>query len=182
MADEGKRGVAGIVLAGGKSSRMGANKALMLYRGRPLVAHISALLAEAGCAQVYISGEVPGYGGIADAAPHSGPAAAMADLLQSMESRHERLLFVPVDMPLIQVKSLRHLMSYDSGAHYRNYPLPACVVTGGLAPCASASEPACRSVKEVLASAGTRAIALPPEWEEGMANINTKEQWEEMAS
>ncbi len=51
--------VAGIVLAGGRSSRMGANKALLSYHGQPLYLHMQGILRASGLEQVYISGDVP---------------------------------------------------------------------------------------------------------------------------
>jgi molybdopterin-guanine dinucleotide biosynthesis protein A len=169
-----RESTAGIVLAGGKSSRMGRNKALMIYRGRPLAEHMADLLRQAGCAETHISGEIPGYDCIPDAVRHDGPGRAMIDLLRRFQDRHQRLLFVPVDMPLIEVNSLRHLLSQTGSVHYKEHPLPACLMTGD----SGSSD----SVRDVLALAGARAIDLPPEWENGMANINTQKEWEEVAS
>jgi molybdopterin-guanine dinucleotide biosynthesis protein A len=165
---------AGIVLAGGKSSRMGRNKALMIYRGRPLVEHMAGLLQQAGCAEVHIGGEISGYDCVPDAARHDGPGRAMIDLLRHFQDTHQRLLFVPVDMPLIEVNSLRRLMSQTGSVYYKGYPLPACLMTGDF----GFSD----SVRDMLVLAGARAIGLPPEWESGMANINTQKEWEEVAS
>lgn len=166
--------VAGIVLAGGKSSRMGTNKALMIFRGKPLVEHMCGLLRQAECADVHIAGEVPGYEGIRDAKCHEGPACVMVDLLHRFNGIYRKILFVPVDMPLIQVKSLRHLLVQDGSVYYRDHPLPACLETGEFA--------SARAVKEVLLLAGGQALDLLPEWEKGMANINTQKEWEEFAS
>ena len=47
---------AGIVLAGGRSSRMGTSKALLRYKDRPLIEHMQNLLHQAGLDDVYISG------------------------------------------------------------------------------------------------------------------------------
>jgi molybdopterin-guanine dinucleotide biosynthesis protein A len=35
--------IAGVVLAGGQSSRMGTNKALLEYKGQPLLSHMIGL-------------------------------------------------------------------------------------------------------------------------------------------
>lgn len=166
--------VAGVVLAGGKSSRMGENKALMAFKGRPLVEHMTALLRQAGCADVYISGDVPGYAGIPDAVRHDGPARAIIDLLGHFAGAHERLLFVPVDMPLIQVNSLTRLIEQNDNTYFKGFPLPCCLRTGVLPPSSS--------VRAVLESVQARMLDLSREGEPGMANINTKQEWEALAS
>lgn len=169
------RRIAGIVLAGGQSSRMGTNKALLPYRGRPLVEHMMEKLRQAGCADVHISGEVPGYEGIPDTARFEGPARAMIGLIGHFKGKYDGYLFVPVDMPLLPPEALEGLLRQESSAFYEGHPLPAFI----------ASVPADYdgpSVKGALQAAGARAISLPERWEQGMANINTKEEWEAIAS
>ncbi len=46
--------IAGIVLAAGESSRMGADKALLMYRGRTFLDHIISSLREAGIGRVVV--------------------------------------------------------------------------------------------------------------------------------
>lgn len=46
----------GVVLAGGRSSRMGSDKALLNWQGRPLIEHMRALRLSAGAGQVLFSG------------------------------------------------------------------------------------------------------------------------------
>ena len=167
--------VAGIVLAGGKSSRMGTCKALLGYDGRPLVEHMSQLLQQAGCEHVYISGAVPGYECIPDITPFDGPAQAMAAMLMRFKGVHSRLLFVPVDMPLIHVNVLKNLLSYEKDAFYANHPLPACLATGAI-------EGGMCSVKDLLLLRRAEGVPLPLKFRRCMSNCNTKEEWEALAS
>lgn len=161
--------VAGIILAGGQSSRMGTNKALLQYQGVALVDHMRALLRDAGLTEIYISGGVPGYDGLADRNPYHGPAPAMRDLLHDFQSRYDRLLIVPVDMPLLDARALRGLMEARGSVFYAGHPLPACI--------AANSYDAVTSVKALLEQAGARSLSLPDDLLAGMANINTQQQW-----
>lgn len=167
--------VAGVVLAGGRSSRMGINKALLSYKGQTLVSHMANILHRADIQDVFISGDVPGYDCIGDAVRHDGPAQAMYSLLEHFSADYERLLFIPVDMPLMQVKTLKRLIAQGGCVYYESYPLPACLVTGY----GSSNS---RSVRALLDSMGARSIVLPAAYELSMSNINTPEDWESIAS
>ena len=74
-----------IVLAGGKSSRMGENKALLTFEGEPLLARIGNCLEDLGH-EVYIAGkkaeyDVFPYPQIADIYPNKGPLGGIYSAL-----------------------------------------------------------------------------------------------------
>ena len=52
--------IAGVVLTGGRSSRMGQNKALLDYQGKPLIEHMMEILKTTGIKEIFISGDVDG--------------------------------------------------------------------------------------------------------------------------
>jgi len=165
---------AGIVLAGGQSSRMGTNKALLRYKGVPLVEYMQSLLVQAGLKDVFIGGDVPGYACLPDQARYHGPAQAMIQLLRHFEGRYRRLLFVPVDMPLIETGALCGLLESDGSVYYEGYPLPACLLTGS-------GEESAYSVRELLESRNAQPLSFLPAWKDGMANLNTQQEWEAIA-
>lgn len=167
--------VAGVVLAGGRSSRMGKNKALLEYQGLPLVEYMSHLLRQAGIDDVYISGDLPGYACVHDTVRHEGPARAMQDMLVRYTQHYKRLLFVPVDMPRMHVDMLKKLISHDGSVYYEGYPLPVCLSTGERID-------DCQTVRDLLAAKNARSMALPVPYEEGMSNVNTPQDWERIAS
>lgn len=162
---------AGIVLAGGISARMGSSKALLDYHGKPLVEHMTGLLKQAGCIDAYVGGAVPGYDCIPDAVPHEGPARAMIEMLSQFAEKYNRLLFVPVDMPLIPVKALDMLLRHEGSVFFAGHPLPACLATG-------VAGGGGKSVKELLVQCQAAALDLLPVFEAGMKNCNTREEWE----
>ena len=88
--------LSGLVLAGGQSRRMGQDKAVMSYHGHPLMKHAATLLKHAGCQQVLISRNQPGY--LNDILPDNGPLGGVHAALSTLNAGDE-LLVVPVDMP-----------------------------------------------------------------------------------
>ncbi|MCB9568734.1 MAG: NTP transferase domain-containing protein [Myxococcales bacterium] len=54
--DAGDPRLAALILAGGESSRMGRPKAWLEWRGRPLLAHLAAIFADAGAGTIVVVG------------------------------------------------------------------------------------------------------------------------------
>jgi len=94
--------VTGIVLAGGKSRRMGADKGLMVFRGKPLVQYSIDLLS-LFCDRILISSNNPAYNSfgyelVADQIAGAGPMGGIAACLG--KSSTELNLVLSCDMPL----------------------------------------------------------------------------------
>ncbi|HBQ16925.1 MAG TPA: molybdenum cofactor guanylyltransferase, partial [Myxococcales bacterium] len=79
----------GIVLAGGRSTRMGEDKAGLVYGGQTLLDHARALLEAAGCSSIYVSGRPDEPDGLEDTNPGGGPAHAIIDMLDRFRSQAE---------------------------------------------------------------------------------------------
>ena len=101
----------GFVLAGGRSTRMGADKALLHYAGRPLIEHAVESLKAVGL-EPHIVGVRPDLTAFApvieDLHPGCGPLGGIEAALASSGS--EWNLFLPVDLPLLPHIFLRYLM------------------------------------------------------------------------
>lgn len=98
----------GYVLAGGKSSRMGADKATMLFCGTPMI-EIAVETLRSVCAEVSISGN---RDDLAVWAPvvhelrsEAGPAAGIEAALAQTEC--DWVMLLPVDLPLMSAELLR---------------------------------------------------------------------------
>src|SRR5262245_34582834 len=84
----------GFILAGGKSTRMGRDKALLDWHGRTLLAHMVGLL-ETAADEVHVVGRYP----LLDRAPSRGPLSGIARALEF--SSTEANLVLAVDLPYL---------------------------------------------------------------------------------
>jgi molybdopterin-guanine dinucleotide biosynthesis protein A len=108
--------VSGIVLAGGESRRMGADKGLTLLQGRPLVEHVIERL-EPQVRDIVISANAPGYErfghpviGDRIAEPNGSRAGPLAGLHAAMSVVTQPMVaVVPCDAPFIPVDYVRRL-------------------------------------------------------------------------
>lgn len=118
-----------LVLCGGKSSRMGRDKALLELDGETLLVRCKKLGAALGAEQILISRNEPGF--IADLVQDAGPMAGIAAALPHCRSRW--LLVLPVDMPLLSPEALapllQHAVLQQRGSFFAGYPLPVVLDT-----------------------------------------------------
>ncbi len=107
--------VIGFVLAGGQSSRMSRDKALLEFAGRPLVAHALSIFEAAGVPAMIAGAassalrSLPAYAPIVeDASPGLGPLSGICAALSIISSRYA--VFLPVDLPLLPASLLAYLL------------------------------------------------------------------------
>jgi len=113
--------VFGLVLAGGKSQRMGEDKGLINYHGKPQREYVYTLLDQF-CEQTYLScrsnqqDEMPlGYELLPDSFLELGPFGA---ILSAFRQHPEAAwLVVACDLPLIDAEALQELIGKRGAAH-----------------------------------------------------------------
>lgn len=111
--------VVGVVLAGGRSSRFGRDKALLEIGGETLLQRTVATV-RAACGAALIVGplerelQAPGTPVVQDDLPSIGPLGGIATALRGQ--RGSAVLVVAVDMPFLKVELLRHLIALASEA------------------------------------------------------------------
>jgi molybdenum cofactor guanylyltransferase len=101
----------GFVLAGGASSRMGRDKALVKVAGRPLVEHALGILRESGVT-TRIAGaraELDGFAPVVKDAG-GGPLAGVCAALEATEA--QLAVFLPVDVPLVPASLIGYLLHH----------------------------------------------------------------------
>ena len=103
----------GFVLAGGQSRRMGRDKALVPFAGRPLVAHALSILQQAGLASA-IAGAQSDLASFApvvkDSDPGRGPLAGVCAAMASTSARYA--VFLPIDLPLLPPSLITFLLHH----------------------------------------------------------------------
>jgi molybdopterin-guanine dinucleotide biosynthesis protein A len=101
---------AAFVLAGGQSTRMGADKAFVEFEGRTLLAHALSLVKSIS-SEVRIVGSREKFAGLGevveDEFPQHGPLGGIHAALRA--SRSELNLMLAVDMPFVEIRFLEYL-------------------------------------------------------------------------
>ena len=124
--------ITAILLAGGKSSRMGQDKGLLFHRGKRLVEHVLDACQKI-TSHIFISTnnaeyEIFGYPLIADKYRDIGPIGGIHAALAATET--EDNIFCPCDMPEIQSEILEQFLKKKEG----NSAVVATGSTGKLFP------------------------------------------------
>ncbi len=107
--------VAGAVLCGGRSSRMGSDKALLKIDGVPMVVRVATALTQAGCRPVTAIGgdrahlESLGVSVIDDAWPGEGPVGGVFTAL-STAGTADAVVVVACDMPYLSAATVRSMI------------------------------------------------------------------------
>jgi molybdopterin-guanine dinucleotide biosynthesis protein A len=106
-----KMDAAGYVLAGGRSSRMGSEKALVHFAGEPLVVHALRTLRGAGLMASIAGAHSPldSFAPVVpDAEPDRGPLGGICAALSATTARWA--VFLPVDLPLMPASLVTYLL------------------------------------------------------------------------
>ncbi len=107
-----------VILAGGKSSRMGRDKAMLEIGGQTLLARQIQLVRETGAAEIFSSGRANvdysmfGCRVVQDRFPGAGPLAGMERVFDSMTMA--QLLVLAVDLPQMGAELLHQLAAVCS--------------------------------------------------------------------
>jgi molybdopterin-guanine dinucleotide biosynthesis protein A len=170
----------GLVLAGGRSSRMGRDKATLPWREGTLLDHMLGVLHAAGAARCIVAGDRDGYDAVPDRWPGRGPVGGLASAAAALPAC--RLMVVPVDMPLLDAGLLQPLVaSVGRCAHWQAGTLPMVLTLDDasrvvLDRIVADPGPRC-SLHAVAAALDAVVLPLDAAGERGLANANTPAQW-----
>ena len=102
------KNISGFILAGGKSSRMGVDKGLLLLEGKPMVQHIAeAMKPHVDSITICTANQAYanfGYTLLPDDVPEKGPLGGITTALK--HSNTAQNLMVSCDMPLLSTEAI----------------------------------------------------------------------------
>ena len=107
----------GAILAGGRATRMGRDKAFVPFRGEPMISHVARSLQQAGL-RVLVVGRTGDPAGL-EAVPDDGVAGRgpMAGLVTALRTASGRDVFlVAVDQPLLRPETIVEMLSLPGDA------------------------------------------------------------------
>lgn len=168
---------------------MGRDKALLDWRGRPLIEHQLATLTAAGVTRTCVSGQRPTYRGVVDPLEQAGPVAGIAGVAKATEGDAD-LLIVPVDMPLLGPKLLTWLRTQRPQARclgFVDHVLPMRLrldqtCRAALTRLMTTDEPRRRSLRVLQHAVGMQHIALDADETAQLTDCNTPTEWNKVSA
>jgi molybdenum cofactor guanylyltransferase len=184
MIDPAK--TAGMILAGGRSSRMGFDKALLPFGGKTFIERIAAEMLLVLPSVAIVSGDTGrfdhlGLPVIADVYENCGPLGGLHAALTASSTSH--VLLMTCDTPLVNSVLLIRLLTGSSPGEIticsdgdRIHPLAGIYPRSLLANLDRAIKSGVRRVTDVLRSEKFRILAFP-DLDATLQNINTPEEY-----
>jgi molybdenum cofactor guanylyltransferase len=111
--------ISGVILAGGKSRRLGQDKAFLDFRGRPLIERVLDAVGEVADDLVIVTNEWEGYrefGARLVRDIYPGKASLGGIHAGLTAAHHEQALVVGCDMPFLSIPLLRRMAELAEGA------------------------------------------------------------------
>ncbi len=181
----------GIILAGGKSQRMGTDKGLLPLNGKPFITHIyEAMKPVFGDNIVVVSSNADydafGYQRIEDLISDKGPVGGLYTALKQSKTKFN--LVLSVDVPLVTTELLQWLVDN----HDDSYLITQVQVDDKVSPLVAVYDRALRTLlgehmagnqlklRDVIAEVNPQTLIVPVKWSEQLQNINTEEDYKKI--
>lgn len=174
MSDPQVSALGALILTGGKSSRMGRDKAGIDWGGKIAVERVAALARSAGAGVVLTVGARDfGIDNVVEPKPGEGPAAGIVAGGMALRDRGvARALVLACDAPTITLDDLLPLLRVPGpGAAFEGLHLPLVVDVGRL-PVASAGW----SVRRLIADCGLLLLTSPADAVARLRGANTPDE------
>jgi molybdopterin-guanine dinucleotide biosynthesis protein A len=168
-----------IILTGGRSSRMGEDKAAQMWAGRRAADRVADLARALGAGAVVTAGPADlGPPNAPDPVPFSGPVAGVLAGAAALGAEIDRLLVLAVDAPTLRPADLAPLLAAPgAGAAFAGFPLPMLIARAALPADAEGGWPLRRFVQR----AGLAEIAPDPDARLRLRGANTPSERDALA-
>ena len=183
--------VTGIILAGGKSQRMGADKGLLLYKGKPFISHVyDALKPIVGENIIVVSSNADydalGYDRIEDLIADKGPVGGLYTALK--QSKTKLNIVLSVDVPLVSTELLEWLLMN----HHESFLMSQIQSDEKASPLIAIYDRALRiplgehlagnqlKLRTLIEEINHQTLEVPKKWKKEIQNINTKEDYQNL--
>lgn len=188
--------IAGLILAGGRSSRYGKQKLFESYRGQPLYKSSVHALQAAGIKDVFIvtndrlkgEFEAEGYSVILDDHRYAGPLHALYNGMNASACKHvDWFQVLAGDLPHVHDALLRELQTAASTNGHADIILPQhnekaqplhALYHRRCLPILDEIAPKERSMRALYERVSTEFVEFPHH-ERGFLNINSEQDWQE---
>lgn len=163
----------GVILAGGRGARMGSDKSVVEFRGRPMLSHVAAAIRDAGLEAVVVGrDEAPGLRAFPDVGePGEGPAIGLLSAFRHFPDNS--VFLAAVDQPMLDSDTIRMVLELPGDAVvpiYRSHPQVTCALyrRGCFGPLQQLVSEGGRKLRDLLALVDTNYVeeATWAEWGE----------------
>lgn len=183
--------ITGIILAGGKSERMGTDKGMLLYKGKPFIQHVyESLQPIVGDNIVVVSSNTDydalGYRRIEDLIEDKGPVGGLYTALK--QSKTKLNLVLSVDVPLVSTELLQWLVEN----HHDSYLITQLQSNEKTSPLTAVYDRALRillgehlagnqlKLRDVVDEVNHQTLEVPKKWSAQVKNINTESDYKKL--
>jgi molybdopterin-guanine dinucleotide biosynthesis protein A len=168
------RSFGAIILTGGGSRRMGADKASLDWNGQRAVDRVATLAAAAGAVRVLTVGRDHGLEHVPDDQPGAGPVGGVLAGARVLAAQGLlRMLVLAVDAPTTTVEDLAPLLAAaEPGGFYEGLPVPMVATLAALPAEAEAGWP----LRRLVERAGLVALACDDALRLRLRGANTPEE------
>ena len=185
-----KNDITGIILAGGKSSRMGTDKGFLSHNGKHFVQHsidaLKPLTSEIIIVSDHEAYDIFGLKRVTDNIKNAGPLAGICSGLQ--HSKTEYNLILSCDIPLITSEVLKKLVDavdstsdiVQTESNGKSMPLVALYKTACARKLNTLLQTDERRLRVAVSHFNVKTVSLNIEEQKTTMNVNTKEEFKQI--
>ena len=185
-----KKDITGIILAGGKSSRMGTDKGFLMFDDKPFIQHsidaLKPLVSEIIIVSDNDDYDVFGHNRVEDLIKNSGPVAGIYSGLEASKTVYN--LILSCDIPLINSELLKTILKeidekseiIQVESNNKTMPLIALYKTSCKTKFSKLLQQGEKRLQFAVNQCEVKTITLNKHYEISTSNVNSKEEFKRL--